>query len=654
MAKKTYRLIPRVPVSDMDSVKVRHRKIGEERDMHLLQRCETLWNNLDEYRRENKRSHEFTYGDQWAEKITVNGKTMTQREYLISQGNVALQTNQIRKIVDTITGVMIKEKNEPVCNARDRDEQQYGELMTTTLQANCNKNQMETLFVRFMRNVLIGGLAVAEECYETREGRTDSWTDLVDPDSFFFDQDGEDPRFWDLSLLGRIVDLSPDKLLEKFGFDQNMVSFLMDLYHDQFHVLATNDDYNFNMRHRYNYSTFLEPVDRAKCRVFEVWTRESKARYRLYDYNEGSVEIIDATDSKALSDVDDTNASRMEAALAAGWDPETVPLIEKEFFIDTYWYCRFLAPDGTIIWECESPYAGREHPFSICATPMAEGRIVGYIHDAIDHNIAINRAIVLQDWLIRSQAKGVTMVPTSVVPDDMSPQEFADQWTSIDGMIFYTPKKGENFKPEVFHGASQTFDAARLIEQYTKLMEESTAVSGAIQGKTPYAGTSGSLYAQQAANSSTPIASIMTQFRLFMEQIAVKKMKNIAQHYGPDRYKSIAGNIDSLFNNPNLNLNEVGNIEYDLSIKESTETPVYRMMANDTLMQLLQAQAVTGDEVLKYGYFPFADKLLQAREAREAEMNAAQQGQPPLPETFNPAMMQQADQQQTTQIPAQI
>ena len=141
--------------------------------------------------RERKaRATRFAYGDQWGDLIEVNGRTITQRQYLMEQGNVVLQTNQIKNKIDTIVGVMVKEKNEPVCNARDRDEQQYGELVTNALQANCNKNKIEDLYIMFMKDLCIGGLAVAHESYDDTSGparRLDSWTKYVNPNHVFFD-----------------------------------------------------------------------------------------------------------------------------------------------------------------------------------------------------------------------------------------------------------------------------------------------------------------------------------------------------------------------------------------------------------------------------------------------------------------------------------
>lgn len=612
----------------MDSVKYRRKKLGidKETDHQLLIRCETLWNNLYEFREQRARAMRFTYGDQWGDYITVNGKTMTQKEYVSRQGNVALQSNQIATKVNTIAGLMVKEQNEPVCNARDRKEQQYGELLTQALHANCNKNKINILYISAMEEFIIGGLTVMRESYDWRNGRHDSWTDIVNPNYFFFDSTMKDPRFWDASLMGEIHDIPFNELCAKFVTSESDYDLLKDIYTNEASVFSDNDINDATKKHDLMTLDFRTPVDRTLCRVYEVWTKEARPRIRVHDPSRGTLEKINADDAQARAWIKDTNQSRKALADQAGW--AEAPVLDTEFFIDTYWYCRFLAPDGSVLWEGESEYPDRMHPYSICATPFIDGRISGYIADAIDHNLAINRALTLQDWIVRAQVKGVTMIPKALVPDDMNYEEFASQWTSIDGLIFYEAKPGMP-PPQVFHGAAIQFDAARLVEMYKKLMEDSTAASGALQGKTPYSGTSAALYAQQTANSSTPIASLMAKFHSFMEDVSTKKAKNIAAFYDEARFTSIAGSIDGMFDAENLNLNDVADIEFDLNIKESTETPVYRMLSNDYLMQFFQMGAISIEDLLAYGTFPFADRMLQDIQARNAEMQAAQQGQVP-------------------------
>lgn len=627
MIKQSRRNPRKYSLTEMDSIKVRKEQQGREKDsdLFLLRRCETLWNNLSEFREQRARAMRFTYGDQWSDIITVNGETMTQRDYVSRQGNVALQSNQIATKVNTIAGVMVKEQNEPICIARDRKEQQYGEVLTTALHANCNKNKMNILYINAIEEYIIGGLGVMRESYGYRNGRKDSWSDVCHPNYIFFDTVMKDPRFWDMSLIGEMHDIPFNEVCAKFATTEQDYGILKEIYANQSYPFLDNDSDDATKKHELNRLDFYTPVDSTLCRVYEVWTKESKPRLFVHDKGRGTLEKIDADDTKARKIISQTNEHRKQMAAESGWDEALT--IDTQFFIDEYWYCRFIAPDGSILWEGESEYPDRSHPYSICATPFVDGKICGYISSAIDHNLAINRALTLQDWVVRAQVKGVTMIPKALVPDDMSYSEFARTWTSVDGLLFYEAKPGIP-APQVFHGSAVNFDAAKLVQMYKGLMEDSSSTSAALQGKTPHSGTSAALYAQQTANSSTPIASLMAKFRSFMEDVAIKKAKNIATFYDVARLESIAGRIDGLFDVENLNLNEIADIEFDMSIKESTETPVYRMISNEYLMQFFMQGAISLEDLLEFGTFPFSDKLLQSLEARKAEAQAAQQGQP--------------------------
>ena len=262
--------------------------------------------------------------------------------------------------------------------------------------------------------------------------------------------------------------------------------------------------------------------------------------------------------------------------------------------------------------------------------PFVDGRINGYMDDAIDMNLAMNRAVVLHDWLLRSGAKGVTVVPRAIL-GNMTEMEFARSWTSIDDMVFIDiDESKKDLFPKVFYGAAQNFDVGSLLATYSRLMESGTPVNAALQGKTPNSGTSGTLYAQMTTNASTPIAALMESFNKFVERILNKKMKNIAMFYTPERYESIAGSIDGLLNNENINLNEVGDIEYDLTIKESADTPVFRAVINQDAKEFLLNGMITFEEYLEIADVPYADKILQGRQARQAEMEAAQQQGMPI------------------------
>lgn len=659
---KSERLIKRkATAAEMDSVKFRHSKLhSKEKDVDLLLRCQRIWETGDPFRQQRARGHRFYDGDQWGDPITVNGKTMTYREYLKSTGNVVIQTNQIKNRVDTIVGLMVKEKSEPVCHAIDRDEQQYGEIMTTALQANCEKNVMPELYMKWLKELCLGGLAVSYESYDDHHGpnrRLDSWTQYINPNMVFFDGEGVDPRYWDFSVVGRFFYGSFEDVCAQFARKPSDYDKLKQIYTTASDVFKVDDPRDFQQRLEDGDLLFMQSADPTRCYVCEVWTKETRARIRLHDTNKGTEEIIDADDHEYRKLIRQINEERKALSKEAGWNEDETPYIigdgfgkdESErsgFFIDTYWYCRFLAPDGTILWEGESPYADRSHPFSFCIFSYIDGRIVGYSNDAIDHNVAMNRAVVLHEWLLRSQAKGVTVVPRKIL-GDMSEQEFAKAWTSIDDMVYIDLKPGEEgLLPKQYNGIAQTFDVASLLTTYQRLMDSGSPVNGALQGKTPTSGTSGTMYAQMATNASTPIAALMEQFHNFVVMVLYKKMKNIAQFYDKERFESIAGRIDSILDATNLNLNDVGDLEYDLRIKESADTPVFREMQEQDLLLFLQLGFISFEEYLEASGKPYVDKILQRRQARQAEMEDAGMTPPQTPQQAQPPQMPQPSAQQ--------
>ena len=66
-------------------------------------------------------------------------------------------------------------------------------------------------------------------------------------------------------------------------------------------------------------------------------------------------------------------------------------------------------------------------------------------------------------------------------------------------------------------------------------------------------------------------------------------------------------------------------MEFDLRIKESSDTPVFREMQEQDLLLFLQAGFISFDEYLEASSKPYVDKILQKRQARQAEMEDAQQ-----------------------------
>lgn len=623
-------------VGGMDSVAA-EKKHNPSRAYDVLAMAQTFWNNMDDFRKERERNKLYAYGDQWDDMIEVeeNGckRRMTEEAYIRSQGNIPLKNNLIRRLIRNVIGVYRSQSKEPVCNARDRDEQKLGEMMSTVLQYNMQLNRMNELYARTMEEYMVGAFVVHRKWYGWRNDKLDCWTDYVNPNRFFVDTNMRDFRGWDVTCLGEIHDITFGDLVAQFAQSPDDYERLANIYR------AANDLKTFvSTRERFGVSTkrndldFLLNTDESLCRVIEVWRKEQKPRIRCHDYNNGDIFKIDVQDKKEL--VDDVNAQRIEQGREAGMEVDDIPLIETEWFVDSYWYYYYLTPFGDILAEGETPYAHKSHPYVFKAYPFIDGEIHSFVSDVIDQQRYSNRLITLYDWIMRASAKGVLLVPDDCL-GDQSPEDFADAWTRFNGVVVYHAKPGVPAPTQVANN-STNIGISELLNLQLKFFEDISGVHGALQGRQGVSSTSGTLYAQQAQNATTSLLDLLDSFSQFVIDAAYKDVKNIQQFYDQKRTYNIAGRSATQIE---YDPDKIRDTEFDLSIVESTATPVYRQIANDYLIQFWQSGQISLQQLLEVGDFTFADQLLQSIQSQQQEM---QQGQ--MPEGVSPELMQQAQQ----------
>lgn len=616
---------------EIDSV-FYQKKWGDRRAFDILIQAQHYWSNMGEFRKERKRNFRYTYGDQWKDYIEVDGETITEEEYIGKQGNVPLKNNLIRRLVRNVLGVYRSQAKEPTCTARDRDEKKQGETMTTVLQCNMQLNRMTEVYARTMEEFLVGGLIVHRKSYGWRNDRLDCWTDYVNPNNFFIDNNMRDFRGWDVTMLGEVHDIDFNTLISTFAESPNDYKRLHQIYsnaHDMRYVSAFGERFGYSRDENYD---FLFAKDPTRCRVIEVWRKESKPRYRCHDYNNGDVFKINIEDYEEL--VERVNQSRIQRGVSVGMSEDDIPLIEATWFIDSYWYYYYLTPFGDILREGETPYEHKGHPYVFKAYPFIDGEIHSFVADVIDQQRYTNRLITLYDFIMRASAKGALLFPEGSLPDNMSMEDVADEWSRFDGIIMYKPKPGVPI-PQQIHANSTNIGISELLNLQLKFFEDISGVNGALQGKPGYSGMSASLYHQQAQNSSTSLLDLLDSFSMFVVDAAYKDVKNIQQFYDDKRIFSIAGKNAVVEYDPQT----IRDVEFDFSIVESTATPVYRQLANDILLQLWQAQAISVEQLLAHGDFPFADELLQSIQSQKEQV---EQGQ--MPQGISPELMTQAQQ----------
>ena len=637
--KQKYKLLPMSRITpkrgdtEIDTVAFSEKHFGDRRAFDVLMEAQHYWNQMDDFRHDRERNKRYTYGFQWDDVICVDGKKMTEEDYIKTQGNVPLKNNLIRRLVRNVLGVYRSQLKEPTCTARDRDEQKLGETMSTILQCNMQLNRMNEVNARSMEEFLISGFIVHRKSYGWRNGKEDCWTDYVQPNNFFIDNNMRDFRGWDVTCLGEVHDVSFGQLCEQFAHTPQEYRRLKEIY-----KWAARREYIASYAERFGYSRlenydFLLTSEPGRCRVIEVWRKEQKPRYRCHDYQNGDIFKIEVSDYE--EQVANVNRERMQMAKEAGMPEDEVPLIKATWFVDDYWYFYYLSPFGDILKEGETPFEHGSHPYVFKAYPFIDGEIHSFVADVIDQQRYTNRLITLYDWIMRASAKGVLLMPEDCLPDGVSMEDIAESWAEFNGIIVYKPSQSRQVPQQVANN-STNIGITELLNLQLKFFEDISGVNGALQGKPGFSGQSAAMYNQQVQNSTMALLDMLECFSQFTIDGAYKDVKNMQQFYDTKRVFNIAGKSGAQIE---YDPKKIRDVEFDLSITESTSTPAYRQLANDWLMQLWQAQAISVEQLLEFGDFPFADELLQSIKSQKEQIE-----QGGMPEAISPQLMQQAQQ----------
>lgn len=594
--------------------RARNRGNDRGRAMEVLMEAQGYYMNMERFRRERERNKRYNYGDQWSDVICVDGREMTEAQYIMEQGSVPLKNNMIRRLTRNVIGVYRSQSTEPTCYARDRDEQGLAETMSTVLQYNMQLNRMGEIYARSMEEFLISGLVVHRKWYGRRNDKEDCWTDNVQPNNFFVDNNMRDFRAWDCTCIGEIHDVSFEAVCQQFARSPEDYRWLAEVYSaakDRPRLMQAWGEFGYSQDWD---GDFLTPRDATRCRVIEVWRKESKPRYWCHDYNSGDVFKIEVGDYGEM--VAAENARRMAQGAQAGMPADEIPLIRAEWMMDDYWYYYYLSPLGDILAEGETPYEHKSHPYVFKAYPFIDGEVHSFVGDVIDQQRYTNRLVTLYDWIMRASAKGVLLVPEDSIPKGMSPEDFAQAWVRFNGVVVFKPSQSGQL-PQQVAANSTNIGISELLQVQLKFFEDISGVNGALQGKPGYSGMSAALYNQQTQNATTSLLDLLEVFNGFITEAAYKDVKNMQQFYDRKRVFHIAGRTGRM---AEYDPQKIRNVEFDLGIFPSTATPAYRAMANDFLMKIWESGQITLRQMLETGEFPFADQLLQSLASQQEQL----------------------------------
>ncbi len=483
-------------------------------DIALLARAMECRDSLAEFRRERERCKRFTYGDQWNDTIEDRGIKMREHDYIVSQGNMPLKNNLIRRLVRNVLGVYRNQWHTPRCRARDLRETDDAELMNRLLEHNMERNRLEELYARSMEEFLISGMVVHKKWFGRLGPDTDCRTDLVSPSSFFFDTSSRDFRGGDVTLAGEIHTMRFSELAATFACKPSDIAVLRGIY-----------------------GVPQGESESAVCVVYEIWERRRPLRLRCRDRRSGRMFTAGADEEGVIMRENKKRLSRGETAL-----------VETRWVTDEIWRYTFMTPEGVILRRGDSPYAHKSHPYVFKAYPYIDGEIHSFVSDIIDQQKLTNRLISMYDWILRASAKGVLLFPEGSLPDGADINDIADEWCRFNGVIVYRPRAGVPL-PQQVSSKSTDIGITELLEIQMKMMEDISGVNGALQGKLDSNSMSGTLYNQQTQNSLTALADLLRSFDDFMTDATAKDISNIRQYYTPRHIRRAVGVTISMADN---------------------------------------------------------------------------------------------------------
>lgn len=597
--------------------------------LELLTRANECYDAHYRLRENIRRAMKYYRGDQWSDTVVVNGKAMTEEQYIQMQGKPALKQNLVRPPVRNILGQFRRSPYKSVVVARNRDDQSASEMISVALESAYDMNKGREKDARALEVFLTGGVCVYNTGfrYNNKRARAIPVFEQIPFDMFFQTPDAKDICGEDVDLIGHITDLSMEQILADYAKTEAEAAELEEIF-----VSATRREYSTEQVkgvEKTRNESFLYPTNPTKCRVFKICRLEGSWKLYVHDWLDASYEVRNLDE---LPLIQAENAARQAMAEQSGVD---VPMITYEKKYIREWIYYHVTATGHCLFKSENPYHHNDHPYVVKFYPMIADQVWSLVDDMIDQQRMINRMIILQDFIISAAAKGVLIVPEDCISEDFTFEDIAEEWTKYNGVIKIKVKPGAQI-PQQISAKTMPVGINDMINLQMKLINDIGGVHDAMQGKSASSGTPSALYQQEANNAQLNIIDYLESFSSFLQERDYKLLQIIKQYYTEPQYIALVGKSYSE-EAKHWDPDKIRNIEFENIISKSADTASMRFYIDDILKFLLEKQLIGIEMFLEHSSFPFADKLLQAIQRQKEQL---EQGQIP----DNASMAQLANQ----------
>ena len=572
----------------------------------LSEECYAQWKGLGDVREERNRNIRYKNGVHWAELVNDpenSNSKIKEEELILREGRIPLKYNFISQMIRNILGQSIRSPSQSVVHSRCRNNQQLSEMLTNTLQASLTENQHTVLDIEVCEELLLTGIACSKVRYALNDitNRGEGVLSNINFNNLFFNNDITDSRMNNLNMVGELHDMSLDEIVMNFAETPQQENQLKKIFNET-QSSSSVSDYQ-ELKQSETVKLFNYSQKSGYYRIIEVWQKTGRWLKEVHDKEKG-VLYTQPSDHK--------NSATKE---------------QNEIY-RYYWTVTFLTPDGYVLKTMETPFNHKNHPYVFATLPIINGEIRSMLSDLIDIQRYINRLIIMIDFIIASSAKGVLMIPENAIPDGYTVKDFTKEYVKTNGVIVYKPNPTREV-PFQITANSTNVGAWDMLNLQIQLMQQVSGMSGAIQGMSSGGMMGASLYSQQSENSQLNFQSLFETLKTFKHSRDEKLLKTILQYYKEQRIIGVCDGCrgaerEFLSFDPEK-INDL--IDFHITISQTVNTPVYRGLYEDILVDMLKSNFIDIKMYLKNCSLPFADKLLMQLEQKELEENENQQNE---------------------------
>ena len=614
--------------------------------LKLLQWLSHYYDNMSELRKKWKRAQDFVMGRQLEEKIDWNGRKITIREYMELQGMPILEYDVISDKLISLVGLVRQQRATASCTAVDPNEEDYISFFNEYLRQNDNNNNRQEMDARLFYEFCVYGFIGMSTVWDRRNGREGIFNDKVDIYKLavppFFK-----PDLSDIEIFGIGHDLTWREILAKFtdGSD-GQAQQLNEIYlQTQTHYSPEQGYQATGEAQLTGLEDFLHSSIQGKYRVIEVWTTESRQSLWVHDWDKSDAGFMPMG---VKAELDAENESRKRANVMRDEnglpildengeemyyvDPDELNLIEYEPQMETFWYRRYITPNGYLLDARESPYFVLRdgyrcsiQPYSFLAYPCLQGEVKSLIMRMENNQRTLNHYMMMINFVVANGAKGTLLVDDASVSDKVSPEENRKNYNKTNGEYHWDSSKGGE-KPEVLMNKSIPAGVEFMINFAKTMAAEGSGVQGALQGV--HRNTSGKQYQLERESASTSVTDYVESFNCFKLREAKLKTYLIQEFCNEHDSVKLVGDDYRTYFNPET----MRDMDLDVAMDLDSYSATIRDQIVDLLWQLKKDGDIDAYTMLTNGKFPgtyrirkYLKEKMEEREAMEAQMAAAGQ-----------------------------